>query len=509
MALTSITFVLFLCIVCAVSYATPAKVRYIWLLACSYLFYLYSADGILQNLPALLLMLLATAVSYACALFMQYFKKLWAKRIFLAVSLLCSLGLLFACKYFNFFLSGIESLAFIFTGTGHLQPLNLILPLGISYYTLQAVGYSIDVYTGALPAEQNPLRYALFVSFFPSLVTGPINRAGEMLPQYKNPAAFNYSHVSGGLFRVLWGLFKKMVIADTIGVYTASVLSTPSSFTGPHLLLAALLFSYQLYADFGGCCDIAIGAARMLGFRFAENFNRPFAAKTYQALWQRWHISLTSFLRDYVFTPLVWSRWTEKLPFVGKKVKKPPTFSSVIIIFAISGLWHGASLNYLIWGLLNGFIMAIAGKYGKKKEKLVAKIPVYRAKHLRGFIQRVLVYLLFTGCLIFFASSLFSFSVAAWGQGLLGGWVPLFENFGSFTTVLGLYGLGTKQLIVIAAGIVVVELVEKFAVTATTNVADWVRSRYFFVRWPLYYLLIAALLLFGIFGQSPFIYQQY
>lgn len=505
MALSSVTFLLFLAAVCVLSYALPSRARYVALLVCSYAFYLYSPTGGLGNLPALGLLIGATLLSYFCALAISRCKKTYAKRIFLALSLLSCLGILFAFKYANFFIQGLNSLFFAFGKSGQIASLNLLLPLGISYYILQAVSYTIDVYAGEISPEKNPVRYALFVSFFPGIVTGPINRAGKMLPQYTQPPKFDYSRVAGGLFRVLWGLFKKVVIADSIAAYTLTVFRTPGVYSGPHLLLAALLFAYQLYMDFGGTCDIAIGAAAMLGFEFAENFDRPFSAKTFSGLWQRWHISLTSFFRDYVFTPLVWSRWTEKLPFIGKKISKPPIISSVIIIFALSGLWHGPSMSYVVWGLLNGILMVFCGtKLNKKRDKLAARIPVYRLRFIRGFFQRVFVYLMFAGCLVFFAAALYNFSFFSWGSGLFSGWGEIVTDFPFFFTMLATLGLDAKTLLLLAATVLLVELVEKQG-----RVSDWIRRRGWFVRWPLYLLLIAALLLFGKLGQSPAIYQQY
>lgn len=507
-------FVMFLCIVCLTSYMLPRRARYVWLLVCSYAFYLYSTSGmpseftlslppdfpsgLLDGLPKLLLLIGSTLFSYLCALAIGRAKGQGAKRLFMVVCLVGVLGVLCTFKYADFAV----------TLAGREFRFNPVLPLGLSYYSLQVVSYTLDVYTGSLPAEKNPLRYALYVCFFPGITIGPINRAGELLPQYKNPAPFAYKRVAGGFFRVLWGIFKKVVIADNLGVFTGGVFRDPSVHPGPVLVLAGLLFCYQLYADFAGCCDIAIGAARMLGFDFMENFNRPFAAKTFNGLWQRWHISLTTFFRDYVFTPLVWSRWTEKLPLIGKKVTKPPMLTSTVLIFLLSGMWHGASWHYAVWGLLNGLIMVGCQKFGKKKDKLVSKIPGYRSPHLRGFVQRVLVYLMFAGCLLFFAFGLFGTPLATWFGQLPTGW-DLLGQPSAFFYVLQNDGLSATLLMVLAAGILLVELIEKWGVSATKTMADWIRARWFFVRWPLYFALLAALLCFGAFGASTFIYQQY
>lgn len=501
MVLNSLLFVTYLALVCVVAYICPRRWRYLFLLAASYGFYLYNTKGWVSQLPALGLLLVSTFVSYLATLGVAKFVSLPAKRFCLGIGIGTGLLLLFLCKYYNFFSTALSA-----TGL-HTPSLQIVLPLGISYYTLQAVSYSMDVYYGRCPVERNPLRYALYLSFFPGIVTGPINRAGNMLPQYQNPPKFDYNKVSGGLFRVLWGIFKKMVIADTIGVFTAQVFARPSGFGGPMLLAGALLFAYQLYTDFGGCCDIAIGAAQMLGFTFAENFNRPFAAKTFTTFWQRWHMSLTSFFRDYVLEPLVWSRWTEKLPFIGKHFTKPPVTSAVLIIYTLSGLWHGADWGYILWGVITGLLMIAAKWLAKPKEKLVKKIPVYRNRHVRGFVQRILVYLLFALTLVFFAGALYGGGVWPWFAGLLQGWQGLTPA--NFMALLTFNDLPRDTLLVLLFSIVLVEIVEMLGIRKGSTVATWVRKRAFWVRWPLYYVLLGGLLAFGVFGQSVFIYQQY
>ncbi len=499
---------LFLCAVCAIAYLFPRKIRYIWLLLASWVVYLYSPNDLAKNLPAFGLLLLATFASFLCALAIGRAKARWAKRVWLGLSLAVCLGMLAVCKYLNFFASIGAGVAGLFSsGAVQAAHFNLVLPLGISYFVLQGVSYTIDVYTGKMEAEKNPALYALYMSFFSSVVTGPINRANEMLPQYRSPPKFSYDNVAGGLFRVLWGFVKKMVIADNIAPFTLKVFGAPGSYPGPYLVLAVLLFAYQLYADFSGSCDIAIGAARMLGFNFRENFNRPFAAKTYQKLWQRWHMSLTSWFQDYVFIPLVWSRWTEKLPVIGKRVKAPPAISSILIVFLVSGLWHGAGYGYLLWGLLNGVILMLSARFGDKKERFAASVPIYHMRHLRGFVQRVLVYLMFALCLVPFAFDMYRTPLAAAWAALRQGWGSLFS--GELLATAQPFGFDPLVLAVLAALVLLVEILEKLGVKKNSNMADWIRRQKFFVRWPVYYVLLAALMAFGAFGLSQFIYQVY
>ncbi len=497
MSLASGLFVGFLCLVCLVAYLVPARFRYIWLLLCSYFFYLYDPGSFTRYLPALGMMLVCTFASYFCAIGVEKAQKMYAKRIFLGLGIGVGLAMLLVCKYTNFFLESLGQASKL-VGQGFLfEPVNLILPLGISYYTLQTISYCLDVYKGKLAAEKNPLRYALYVSFFPGVVTGPINRATALLPQYKNPAPFSYDRVAGGFFRVLWGLCKKLIIADRLGLYTAAVFHSPGEYSGPQLIFGILAFSYQLYMDFSGSIDVAMGASRMLGFDFCENFNRPFAAKNFQDVWRRWHISLTSFFRDYVYFPLG-----------GSRVSTPRWMLNTMVIFLVSAFWHGDGVGYLIWGFLNGVVLICCKMFDEKKERLVSAVPLYRIPAVRGFFQRIFVYLLFAGCFAFFAFSLYNTSVVDFMAPLGTGWAELFGP-GLLRALNGTpWGLGTVLIVVLGA--VFVELVEMWAVhPGESSVASWIRARGWYLRWPLYYLVLCALMLLGMFGQSTFIYQQY
>ncbi len=496
MSLASGLFIAFLCLVCLVAYAVPARFRYIWLLLCSYGFYLYSPVDFARNLAPLALLLVATLASFGCTLALHKGKSLWAKRLFFCLGLLVCLGMLLVCKYTNFFLQTLSAASVLLGGTLAVQQVSLVLPLGISYYTLQTVSYMADVYKGKLAPEKNPLRYALYVSFFPGIVTGPINRATAMLPQYKNPAAFSYDRVSGGLFRVLWGLVKKLIIADRVGLFTSAVFGSPANFSGPQVVLAVLLFTYQLYMDFSGSCDVAIGAARMLGFDFMENFATPLAAKSFQDVWRRWHISLTSFFRDYIYIPLG-----------GSRVPKWRWMLNTMLVFLVSAFWHGDGIGYLIWGFLNGMVLLVSKLIEKPKERLVQAIPVYRIPAVRGVFQRIVTYLMFAGCFAFFAFSLYTISVVEFAMPLGSGW----EIFASRD--LPQIFTGTpwtmETVFTLLAGGLLVGVLEALAVKPGQNISTWIRARKWYCRWPLYYLLIGGLLLLGMFGQSTFIYQQY
>ena len=509
-------FFLFLAVVCFVAYITPPRARYAWLLVCSYAFYLYRPDGTLQNLPALLLLIAVTACGYLLSFGITKPKSTPAKRFFLALSLLLPIGVFVAFKAIPATTQWFESLSALFIGstnaTGTISvSVTLLLPLGLAFYLLQAISYSIDLYKGRVGVEHNPLRYALHIGFFPNLVAGPINRAADMLPQYRNPALFDYSRLSGGLFRILWGLCKKMIIADTIASFTFEIFSAPEKFDGPVLVFCAILFAYQLYADFSGCCDIAIGAAYMMGFTFSENFHRPFSAKTFSCLWKCWFISLVSFFEDYL---------SELFSFFSKKNQAPadengdspatkktiPPIIGTLLAFLLIGFWHGPKPGYVLWAGISGILFVLSASLQEKKELLVSKIPIYRTKVVRGIAQRIITYLIFSICLIFFASSLYSFSPLAYFGNIHHGWKSLFIQFSVFQKTIGNHSFPLSSLFILMVSIPFVSVIEKFAVSENSTLAQWIRSRYYYVRWLLYYGLIIALLLLAVLPSSPFIY---
>lgn len=489
MDFNTLIFLGFLAAVTALYYLVPKGAKPYFLLAASYIFYLYKP----QNSALVLLLIVATVVTWAASLAIEKLENIWARRGFLLLSLTVCLGSLFFYKYANFFSQIAADIGTLFGGSGTSKVLDLAAPLGLSYFTFQSLSYVIDVYRGKTQAEKNPLMYALFVSFFPCIFTGPIERKDHLMPQLKTPHPFIYEQVSGGLFRLLWGYVKKMVIADNIGLFVRAVYSAPTGMNGPALLTASLLFSYQLYMDFSGCCDIAIGAGKMLGFDLLENFDRPFASKSYSELWRRWHMSLSNWFRDYIYIPLGGSRCCAARHMLN-----------LMLTFLASGLWHGASWGYVIWGALNGLIL-LAGKFtASARVQLAQHNPLYRNHHVKNALQRICVYLLFTATLVFFAADLYGGSAAAVYSGLLRGWGMLFTDPGSLAAIFRALGLTGRVLAFLVPTCALVEAVE-----SRGAVSSWIRLRPVWVRWMLYYTLCLLLLFFAAFGQSAFIYQQY
>ena len=462
-------------------YALPRLLKPLLLLAASYCFYLYKPE----NARLVALLIGATVITWCSGMAVHASRKRWVRRFFLWVAVLTCGGILFFYKYFNFFST-------VFWGE-NATLLDLSAPLGLSYFTFQSLSYTLDIYQKKIAPEKNFLYYALFVSFFPCIFTGPIERAGHLLPQFRHPRRFSYQGVSGGVFRMLWGYVKKMVIADNIDVFISAVYGSAGQMDGPMLAAAGLLFSLRLYMDFSGACDIAIGGAKLFGIELLENFNAPFAATSFADLWRRWHMSLTGWFRDYLYIPLG-----------GSRCCPARHYFNLLLVFVVSGLWHGAAWGYLLWGFACGLVQ-LAGRFTlPARQKLAAHNPLYRIGLFRLWWQRILVYILFSLCFVFFACSLYGSDAGVVYGNLLTGWGDFFRDPSLFAGAAAGLGLGgvTGLVILLLTPVIL-------AVEGQGRVSDWIRRQNWALRWPLYYGLAAALLFCGAFGQSVFIYQQY
>ena len=493
MQFITFAFLLFFALVCAVYFILPRCVRMAWLLVCSYLFYLYDP----ANLGFVVLLISATGVTYAAALAVEKLPKGLLRGFFLTAAMVVSLGSLVFYKYFGFLQELGAGFASLFGLSWRQNNFSVVVPLGISYFTFMALGYVLDVYKGKMKAERNFFHYALFVSFFPCIVTGPIERANNILPQLKNPQPFSYNRVAGGAFRILWGFFKKLVIAGNLGTVVTMVYRNPGNYPGPMLFLASLLFTYQLYCDFSACSDIAIGCGAVFGITIMENFKRPLAAASFSDLWRRWHISLTNWFRDYVYIPLG-----------GNRKGTARTYINQMLVFMASGLWHGASAAYLFWGALNGVYLCVGKATAPTRARLAKHNPLYRIKPVKYLIQNSITYLLFTSCIVFFCVALQGGSIADsfqfYGQ-MLQDWGLLFTDFSAFFARLVPGILKPELALALLIAILLTELLEYLLPIINVRI----RRVFFVVRWPLYYLLIIAILVFGAFGKSEFIYQNY
>ncbi len=368
MSFQSVHFLLFLPLAAGAYFLLPGRARPVWLLLASYYFYFFAAP------KYLVVLVFATALSYLLARGIAAAKSAGAKRGRMLVSVAAMLLLLSFFKYNGFFEALLTPLFAFFGADYHGGYFVTAAALGIGFYILSAVGYLVDLARGDVPLQRNFIIHALFLGFFPSVVSGPINRAGDLMPQLADTTRrFDAAGAANGLRLMAIGFFKKLAVADTLAVYANYIYDDLPAHSGLSLTLAAFTFMLQLYFDFSGYTDIALGTAGILGIRLPQNFNTPYFSTNFSQFRARWHISLSAFLQDYVFTPLVWGRWTEKLPIVGKKVQNPPVLSSLVVVFLASGLWHGDTLCYVVWGLFQAAFRIgeelLHRRFGKPKKK--------------------------------------------------------------------------------------------------------------------------------------------
>ena len=482
MLFNSLAFAVFFPLVVAVYFLTPARARWALLLAASYVFYAW------WKAEYALLLLFSTLVDYAVARVLGRTSAPGTRRALLGLSLAANLGLLFGFKYFNFFSASLGTLA---GGLGMAyQPffVDVLLPVGISFYTFQTLSYTIDVYRGVQQPERHFGRFALYVSFFPQLVAGPIERPGHLLPQFTQTMRWDARRAESGLMLMLWGFFKKIVIADRLALYVAPVYADPAAHAGVPVVLATYFFAFQIYCDFSGYSDIAIGAARVMGFNLRPNFRFPYFATSVADFWRRWHISLTSWFRDYLYVPLG-----------GNRVGRAHWMMNVLVVFLVSGLWHGAAWTFVMWGGLHGLYL-VAGRLAQRgraalwtRQSVAAAPPPSRARLLGSAL--VTFHLVLVAWVFFRAPSLDA------------GWTVLASFSGPHLSPR-LVGFNPLQ-VALAVGLIGLLLAVQRFQARTAGVEDAVIFRHRAARWLFHAALAASLLLFGVFEDVPFIYFQF
>lgn len=418
MLFNSLSFAIFLPIVFAVYWGLPHKYRWFLLLVASYWFYMS------WNPKYVVLILFTTVVSYVAGISLEKQANIRKKKMILAIACVASLGVLFFFKYFNFVSKSVAGVISYFGMPIEPIVLNFLLPVGISFYTFQTLSYVIDVYRGNA-AEHHFGKYATFVSFFPQLVAGPIERTVNLLPQLKDEHKFDYSLASYGLKQMAWGFFKKIVIADTISQYVGKVFDKPHGYQGFAFVIVAILFTIQIYCDFSGYSDIAIGTAKLMGIKLMTNFNSPYFSQSLREFWCRWHISLSTWFRDYVYIPLG-----------GNRVGKLRKAFNLLATFLVSGLWHGANWTFVIWGGIHGIAQVI--------ENIV--FPKSKSTDYKGVAWLIRVLIVFCFCSfawIFFAANTVSDAGYIITHMLDGVSSPSAYLHGGFSSI----GLGKRQLL--------------------------------------------------------------
>ncbi|MDO8743457.1 MAG: MBOAT family O-acyltransferase [Candidatus Azambacteria bacterium] len=487
MLFNSFSFLIFFPVVVLLYFLIPYRYRTLLLLIASGYFYMVFVPKYIF----ILLFLITADYFLAKAIEKRTGRK---RKILLLASILANLGTLAFFKYFNFFSENIAALADFLNWNYSPAVLSLILPLGLSFHVFTSLSYVIEVYRGKYKPEKNFLTYALYVSFFPKLVSGPIERPYNLLPQLHENHNFNYDRVAAGLQRILWGFFKKIVIADNLALYVNQIYGQPHDYSGLILLTATVFFAFQLYSDFSGYTDIAIGSAQILGFKLTENFDRPYFSVSIAEFWRRWHISLSSWLSDYVYYPLVFS---------AKRISPLRLYFALLVTFVLIGLWHGANWTFVMFGTIQGFYIVL-GKITKNwREWLSRTTGISRLPRLRRIFQMMITFgLVLVGFVFFRADTLGdayfiitnSFSGLA---SLVGGFEalkPLFERM----------GVNRGLLLPLIAIFITAEIIDfRRGLLAAIN------SQQTWIRWLIYIIAILAIMNLGVTFEAPFIYFRF
>ena len=408
------------------------------------------------------------------------------RKFYLTLSIVANLGILGFFKYWNFFIDNFKSAFTLFGQEMDFGYMDIVLPVGISFYTFQTMSYTIDVYRGKLDPSRNIISFSAFVSFFPQLVAGPIERATNLLPQFEVPRKFNYAQAVDGMRQILWGLFKKMVIADNCAVFVNIIFENPDAYSASTLVLGAVFFAFQIYCDFSGYSDIAIGTSRLFGFNLMQNFAYPYFSRDMAEFWRRWHISLSTWFRDYLYIPLGGSR--------GSQAK---AIRNIFIIFIVSGFWHGANWTFIVWGGLNALFFIPLFIFNHNRKNLIPIETKFLMPSFRDALSILVTFGLTLLAWIFFRSA--SVQDAFHYIGLI------FSK--SILTIPNLANLSGAMIVLAFIGIML--FAEWSGRTYLYPLAEmrWCRPRW--SRWVVYIMLIAAIGLFMQTEETPFIYFQF
>lgn len=409
------------------------------------------------------------------------------KQKYLIFSLISNLGVLFSFKYFNFFNDSLREIfnqLNIFYG---IPAFNILLPVGISFYTFQSLSYTIDIYRGRRDPERHFGYFALYVAFFPQLVAGPIERSTQLLPQFFIKHKFDYQRVTDGLKLMLWGFFKKIVIADRLALYVNQVYNNPAEHEGLSLILATYFFAFQIYCDFSGYSDIAIGAAKVMDIKLMQNFNRPYFSKSIAEFWRRWHISLSTWFKDYLYIALG-----------GNRVLKWRWYYNIFVVFLISGLWHGANWTFVVWGSLHGFYMLFSIWAANFRQKFVEFIGLNKFPNFHKYLKVLISFHLVLIGWVFFRANSFSDAILMFSNMMqldLNQISAMKLSFSWYEIFISILSIGILEIIHI--------IQRKRSITGLIN------RQPIWLRYSIYYAVILYIIIFGQFEQTDFIYFQF
>lgn len=446
------------------------------------------------NPAYIVLVIITTVVDYFVGIMMGRTNQKSKRKKYLLLSLFINLGLLFVFKYFNFFSLSTKSV-FDYLGLININLLEFkfLLPVGISFYTFQSLSYAIDVYNGKTKPERHLGIFALYVSFFPQLVAGPIERSDRLLPQFREKFDFDYYRFTNGLKIMIWGFFKKVVIADRLAVFVDKVYNNVNEFTGIPLIIATFFFAIQIYCDFSGYSDIAIGAAKVMGYNLMVNFNRPYFSKSISEFWKRWHISLSTWFRDYLYIPLG-----------GNRVSRWRWYFNLFITFVISGIWHGANWTFIIWGALHGFYMLFSIWTERIRDKLlnitrINKTPFYK------YYQIIFTFILVCFAWIFFRANSINDAFYIIKNLFVGINHQLNTYF--FKSLLSKLSFSNFDFLMAILSILFMGIID--ILQRRGSITQILSGKTVWIRWGFYYFVIGWILIGGVFGGKQFIYFQF
>lgn len=474
MLFNSLSFLLFFSTVLLLYYFLPSRYRWILLLISSLFFYMC------WKWEYIFLIFIPATIDFFVAKKIEQSEDKKHRKLLLVISIVTNLGLLFYFKYYNFFIDSFNATSSFFSAPFFIDAVRILLPVGISFYTFQSISYTVEVYRRNIVAEKSFGRFALFVSYFPQLVAGPINRPQVLLPQLREFKQLNYTNMVEGSRLILWGLFKKVVIADRLSFFANIVFNNPESYHGMSVMIAVVFFSFQIYCDFSGYSDIAIGVAKMMGVDLVRNFNKPYYSHSIKEFWAKWHISLSTWFRDYLY-----------IPMGGNKVSVPRWLLNLFITFLISGIWHGASWNFVIWGAIHGIFIVL--------EALNSKYSIIKLQ-VPSFLKMIFTFSIVCFAWIFFRANTIHDSFTVINN--------LFNFQHSFLAeIKQLNGSDTYNL---ALGIPLIFLLIVFERGSEIKL---LQDRFYSntgFRYLCYIILIVLIAFFGVFvDQSSFIYFQF
>jgi len=457
------------------------------LLAASYYFYMC------WKVEYVVLIMISTIIDYIVANKMSEIKSKYERKKWLYLSIFCNIGLLFGFKYANFASENIQLIFNHFNIFYSIPLFDVLLPVGISFYTFQTLSYTIDVYNNRVEAQKHLGVFAVYVSFFPQLVAGPIERPKRLIPQFFKKHEFNYERVRSGLQKMMWGFFKKIVIADRLAIIVDAVYNSPEDYSGFSLMLATIFFTFQIYCDFSGYSDIAIGAARVMGFELIENFKRPYFSKSISEFWKRWHISLSSWFKDYLYIPLG-----------GNRVVKWKWYYNLFITFLVSGFWHGANWTFIIWGALHGFYLITAILINNPKKKILNMFKL-QGSLVHKLYQISATFILASFAWIFFRAN--NFSEAIYIVTHLFKDIDI-SNFNELKLQFRGMGIFISDILICSFLIILMEVYHFFE--RKEDVWIQLNKKSMWIRWSVYYILLFALLFLAPYSKvNNFIYFQF